>query len=161
MSGATNKITALYCRLSQEDARLGESLSIENQKAILLEYAKKNHFPNPVFFVDDGYSGTNYDRPGFQSMLVEIEAGRVGIVITKDLSRLGRNSALTGLYTNFTFPQYGVRYIAINDNYDTIDPNSVTTILRVLRTGSTSFTPAIPAERFGLSRRPRESVECR
>ena len=84
MSGATNKITALYCRLSQEDARLGESLSIENQKAILLEYAKKNHFPNPVFFVDDGYSGTNYDRPGFQSMLVEIEAGRVGIVITKD-----------------------------------------------------------------------------
>ena len=125
MSGATNKITALYCRLSQEDARLGESLSIENQKAILLEYAKKNHFPNPVFFVDDGYSGTNYDRPGFQSMLVEIEAGRVGIVITKDLSRLGRNSALTGLYTNFTFPQYGVRYIAINDNYDTIDPNSV------------------------------------
>ena len=91
MSGATNKITALYCRLSQEDARLGESLSIENQKAILLEYAKKNHFPNPVFFVDDGYSGTNYDRPGFQSMLVEIEAGRVGIVITKDLSRLGRH----------------------------------------------------------------------
>ena len=74
MSGATNKITALYCRLSQEDARLGESLSIENQKAILLEYAKKNHFPNPVFFVDDGYSGTNYDRPGFQSMLTEIEA---------------------------------------------------------------------------------------
>ena len=125
MSGATNKITALYCRLSQEDERLGESLSIENQKTILLEYAKKNHFPNPVFFVDDGYSGTNYDRPGFQSMLVEIEAGRVGIVITKDLSRLGRNSALTGLYTNFTFPQYGVRYIAINDNYDTIDPNSV------------------------------------
>ena len=125
MSGATNKITALYCRLSQEDARLGESLSIENQKAILLEYAKKNYFPNPVFFVDDGYSGTNYDRPGFQSMLTEIEAGHIGIVITKDLSRLGRNSALTGLYTNFTFPQYGVRYIAINDNYDTIDPNSV------------------------------------
>ena len=84
MSGATNKITALYCRLSQEDARLGESLSIENQKAILLEYAKKNHFPNPVFFVDDGYSGTNYDRPGFQSMLTEIEAGHIGIVITKD-----------------------------------------------------------------------------
>ena len=74
MSGATNKITALYCRLSQEDARLGESLSIENQKAILLEYAKKNHFPNPVFFVDDGCSGTNCGRPGFQRMLTEIEA---------------------------------------------------------------------------------------
>ena len=110
MSGATNKITALYCRLSQEDERLGESLSIENQKDILLDYAKKNHFSNPVFFVDDGYSGTNYDRPGFQSMLVEIEAGRVGIVITKDLSRLGRNSALTGLYTNFTFPTVGSQF---------------------------------------------------
>ena len=84
MSGATNKITALYCRLSQEDARLGESLSIENQKAILLEYAKKNHFPNPVFFVDDGYSGTNYDRPGFTALLEEIEAGRVDTLVVKD-----------------------------------------------------------------------------
>ena len=125
MLGATNKITALYCRLSQEDERAGESLSIENQKAILLQYAKEHHFPNPVFFVDDGVSGVTYDRPGFQAMLAEIEAGRVAIAITKDLSRLGRNSALTGLYTNFTFPQNGVRFIAINDNYDTIDPNSV------------------------------------
>ena len=69
---------------------------ISSQKAILLEYAKKNHFPNPVSFVDDGYSGTNYDRPGFQRMLAEIGAGRVGIVITKDLSRLGRNSVPAG-----------------------------------------------------------------
>lgn len=125
MSGATNKITALYCRLSQEDERAGESLSIENQKAILLSYAKEHHFPNPVFFVDDGVSGVTYDRPGFQAMLAEIEAGRVAIAITKDLSRLGRNSALTGLYTNFTFPQNGVRFIAINDSFDTADPNSV------------------------------------
>ena len=66
-----------------------------------------------------------YDRPGFQAMLAEIEAGRVAVAIAKDLSRLGRNSALTGLYTNFTFPQNGVRFIAINDNYDTIDPNRV------------------------------------
>ena len=77
MSGATNKITALYCRLSQEDERLGESLSIENQKDILLDYAKKNHFSNPVFFVDDGYSGTNYDRPGFQQMLSDFPAERL------------------------------------------------------------------------------------
>ena len=124
-SGATNKITALYCRLSQEDERLGESLSIENQKSILLAYAKERHFPNPTFFVDDGYSGVSYDRPGFQAMLKEIEAGRVAVCLSKDLSRLGRNSALTGLYTNFTFPQNGVRYIAINDNFDTSDPNSV------------------------------------
>ena len=124
MNGATNKITALYCRLSQEDERAGESLSIENQKDMLLRYAREHHFQNPTFFVDDGVSGVTYDRPGFQAMLAEIEAERVTVCITKDLSRLGRNSALTGLYTNFTFPQYGVRYIAINDNFDTIDPNS-------------------------------------
>ena len=105
MNGATNKITALYCRLSQEDERAGESLSIENQKDMLLRYAREHHFPNPTFFVDDGVSGVTYDRPGFQAMLAEIEAGRVAACISKDLSRLGRNSALTGLYTNFTFPQ--------------------------------------------------------
>ena len=92
---------------------------------MLLQYAKEHHFPNPTFFVDDGVSGVTYDRPGFQAMLAEIEAGRVAVAVTKDLSRLGRNSALTGLYTNFTFPQNGVRFIAINDNYDTIDPNRV------------------------------------
>lgn len=119
------KITALYCRLSQEDERYGDSVSIEHQKDILIRYAKENHFPNPVFFVDDGYSGTNFDRPGFQKMLAEIEAGKVGVLITKDLSRLGRNSAMVGLYTNFTFPQRGVRYIAINDNYDSIDQTSI------------------------------------
>ena len=125
MSGATSKITALYCRLSQEDERAGESLSIENQRSILLSYAKEHHFPNPVFFVDDGVSGVTYDRPGFQAMLAEIEAGNVAVCLTKDLSRLGRNSALTGLYTNFTFPQNGVRFIAINDSFDSADPNSV------------------------------------
>ena len=115
MLRATEKITALYCRLSQEDANEGDSNSITNQKDILLRYAKEHRFPNPTFFVDDGYSGTNYDRPGFQQMLSEIEAGKVVVVLTKDLSRLGRNSSLTGLYINFTFPKYSVRYIAIND----------------------------------------------
>ena len=124
MQRATDKITALYCRLSQEDANEGESNSIQNQEAILLQHAKEHRFPNPTFFVDDGYSGTNYDRPGFQAMLAEIEAGKVAVCCTKDLSRLGRNSSLTGLYINFTFPKYGVRYIAINDHFDTIDPNS-------------------------------------
>ena len=124
MLRATERITALYCRLSQEDANEGDSNSITNQKDILLRYAKEHRFPNPTFFVDDGYSGTNYDRPGFQQMLSEIEAGKVVVVLTKDLSRLGRNSSLTGLYINFTFPKYSVRYIAINDHFDTIDPNS-------------------------------------
>ena len=111
----------------KEDKKGGkedESNSIQNQKMILLQYAKEHRFPNPTFFVDDGYSGTNFDRPGFQAMLAEIEAGRVAACCTKDLSRLGRNSSLTGLYINFTFPKYNVRYIAINDHFDTIDPNS-------------------------------------
>ena len=72
---------------------------------MLLRYAREHHFPNPTFFVDDGVSGVTYDRPGFRAMLAEIEAGRVAVCISKDLSRLGRNSALTRLYTNFTFPQ--------------------------------------------------------
>ena len=91
---------------------------------MLLQCEKEYRFPNPTFFVDDGYSGTNFDRPDFQAMLAEIETGRVAVCCTKDLSRLGRNFSLTGLYINFTFPKYNVRYIAINDHFDTIDPNS-------------------------------------
>lgn len=125
MLRATDKITALYCRLSQEDSLEGESNSISNQKKLLLAYCKDHHLPNPVFFVDDGYSGTDYDRPGFQEMLDKIEAGQVGTLLTKDLSRLGRNSTLTGMFINITFAKHNVRYIAINDNYDTLNPNSV------------------------------------
>ena len=95
-----------------------------HNKFKLFHYAKSNHFPSPTFFIDDGWSGVSFERPGFQKMLAEIEAGNVGTVITKDLSRLGRNSSLTGLYINYTFPQYGIRYIAVNDHFDTIDPNS-------------------------------------
>ena len=131
MLRATDKITALYCRLSVEDTKDEKkngkedlSNSIQNQKAMLLQYARDHRFPHPTFFIDDGYSGVTYDRPGFQKMLDEIEAGHVGTVITKDLSRLGRNSALTGLYINYTFPQNDVRYIAINDHFDSINPNS-------------------------------------
>ena len=139
MLRATEKITALYCRLSQEDANEGDSNSITNQKDILLRYAKEHRFPNPTFFVDDGYSGTNYDRPGFQQMLSEIEAGKVVVVLTKDLSRLGRNSSLTGLYINFTFPKYSVRYIAINDHFDTIDPNSTDNDVAGIKNGFNDF----------------------
>ena len=125
MLRATDKITALYCRLSQEDERLGESLSIENQKRILEAYAKEHRFQNPVFFVDDGYSGTDFDRPGFQAMLEEIESDHVAVLLTKDLSRLGRNSTMTGMFINITFAKHNVRYIAINDNFDSADQNSV------------------------------------
>ena len=122
---ATEKITALYCRLSNEDSLDGESNSIQNQRRILSAYAKERRFPNPVFFVDDGYSGTDFDRPGFQEMLAEIEADHVTVVLTKDLSRLGRNSTMTGMFINITFAKHNVRYIAINDNFDTQNQNSV------------------------------------
>ena len=125
MLGATNKITALYCRLSQEDERTGESLSIENQRMMLEAYARQNHFTNISCFVDDGYSGVDFQRPGFQKMLEAIESDQVSTVIVKDLSRFSRNSAMSGMLINFTFAEHGVRFIAINDNYDTIDPNSV------------------------------------
>ena len=113
-----DKITALYCRLSKDDFNIGDSDSIVHQRAILEKYAEDNRFPNIRVFVDDGYSGVSFDRPGFQEMYKLIEAGKVGIVITKDLSRLGRNYIEVGNYTEFIFPRYGVRYIAINDNYD-------------------------------------------
>ena len=114
-----NTITALYCRLSRDDELVGDSNSITNQKAILKKYADDNGFKNTEFYVDDGYSGTNFNRPGFISMLDDIKSGKVSTVITKDLSRLGRNHIRTGEYIEIIFPDYNVRYIAINDNVDT------------------------------------------
>ena len=114
-----NKITALYCRLSQDDMLAGESNSITNQKEILLRYAKENGFVNPQIYADDGYSGTNFDRPDFQRMKADIENGKVGTVIVKDLSRLGREYLQTGYYTEMFFPEHDVRFIAIHDNVDT------------------------------------------
>ena len=95
----SNKITALYCRLSQEDMQAGESGSIQHQKRILEAYAKQNGFTNLRWYTDDGYSGANFQRPGFQAMLADIEAGKVGTVIVKDMSRLGRNYLQVGFYT--------------------------------------------------------------
>ncbi len=114
-----NKITALYCRLSQDDMLAGESNSITNQKEILRKYAQDNHFPDPHFYIDDGWSGTNFNRPDFQRMVSDMESGRIGTIITKDLSRLGRDYLMTGQYIELIFPEHDIRYIAINDNVDT------------------------------------------
>ena len=113
------KKTALYCRLSQDDGLKGDSNSIQNQKNILQKFAEDHHFPNPCFYVDDGFSGGNFQRPAFQQMISDMENGEIGIIVTKDLSRLGRNQLHTGLYIEERFPMFGVRYIAINDNVDT------------------------------------------
>ena len=114
------KYTALYCRLSRDDNLEGDSNSIQNQKLILKKYADDNGFSNTRFFIDDGYSGANFNRPAFEEMMEEVENGNVAVIITKDLSRLGRNQLHTGLYIEEIFPSNNVRYIAVNDSVDTL-----------------------------------------
>ena len=116
--------TALYLRLSRDDELQGESGSIQTQRMMLRQYASEHGLSVVDEYIDDGWSGTNFDRPGFQRMIDDIEDGRINCVVTKDLSRLGRNYILTGQYTEIYFPSKGVRYIAINDNVDTINGES-------------------------------------
>ena len=118
MNQQPEKITALYCRLSQDDALDGESNSITNQKALLSKYAADHGFRNTRFFVDDGFSGTSFQRPGFQEMMRYVEDYSVSAVIVKDLSRLGREYSYMGRLQDFIFPAYDVRFIAINDDID-------------------------------------------
>ena len=118
MKGNGTKITALYCRLSQDDGNVGDSMSIQSQKAILEKFAREMGKVAYAFYVDDGYSGTNFQRPSFQRMIADIEDGKIDTVITKDLSRLGRNYLESGAYIEVFFPQHHVRYIAVNDGVD-------------------------------------------
>jgi len=118
------KKTALYCRLSKDDEKAGESCSIETQKSMLMQYAKENSLLPVEFYVDDGYSGLNFDRPDFQRMIDDVVADKVHTVVTKDLSRLGRDHLGVGQYTEIYFPTHGIRYIAINDNVDTSNAHS-------------------------------------
>ncbi len=111
-------ITALYCRLSRDDGAEGESNSIANQKKLLAKYAKEHGFTNTKFYVDDGYTGTNFNRPGFQQMLEDMEMGYISTVIVKDSSRFGRNYLEVGQYTDYYFPEHNIRFIAINDCID-------------------------------------------
>ena len=116
----TDKITALYCRLSNDDDLQGESNSITNQKAILKKYADENGLGNTQFYVDDGFSGTNFNRPDFMRMMEDVKSGKISTIITKDLSRFGRDYLMTCQYIEMVLPDYDVRYIAINDNVDTL-----------------------------------------
>jgi len=114
------KITALYCRISLDDGGDNESMSISNQKSMLRDFAEKNGMFRHEYYVDDGYTGRNFNRPAFQRMIADIEAGKVGCVVTKDLSRLGRNYIEAGSYIEIFFPQHKVRYIAITDGVDSL-----------------------------------------
>lgn len=128
------RYTALYERLSRDDELKGESNSITNQKAYLEEYAKSQGFTNYRHFTDDGYSGTNFDRPGFQAMIAAVEAGEVDVVCVKDLSRFGRNYLKVGFYTEILFPDKGVRFIAINNGVDSENPteNDFTPFMNIM-----------------------------
>ena len=114
----SDKITALYCRLSRDDELSGESNSIKNQKLILSKYAENNKFQNIKFFVDDGYSGTTFTRPAFMEMMELAESGQIGTIIVKDHSRLGRNRLVVGQLLEEDFVRLNIRYIAIMDNID-------------------------------------------
>lgn len=117
-------VTALYERLSRDDEQEGESNSITNQKSLLQAYAQERGFTNCKHYTDDGYSGGNFDRPGWQQLLADIEAGIVKTVLVKDMSRVGRNYVETGFYTEVYFGRMGVRFIAINNNIDNDNPDS-------------------------------------
>lgn len=112
---AEEKITALYCRLSRDDELQGDSNSIINQKAILQKYADDNGFRNTFLFVDDGYSGTTFDRPDWNRLMGLVDEGKVGTIIVKDMSRLGRDYLKVGMYTEMVFPNADIRFIAINN----------------------------------------------
>ena len=120
MASHTEKYNILYGRLSQEDARLGDSNSIINQRLLLEKYAKDNGFENTIFLADDGYSGTNFDRPSWKKVIDMIENDKVETLIVKDLSRLGREYLQVGYYTEIFFPQKGIRFIAVNDSVDSL-----------------------------------------
>ena len=152
----TNQITALYCRLSQEDLRTGESLSIENQRLLLKEYADKNGFKNCQYYIYDGYSGVNKNRPDYVRMLKDIESGLVGTVIVKDQSRLGRDHLETGRLMEILFPSYDVRFIAISDGVDSINGLNDMSALRII---STISLHRIRAARSGQYRKPKENEE--
>lgn len=119
MAGQSKYNTALYLRLSKDDGTMSESSSIQTQKEMLTRYCRENGFAISQIYVDDGWSGTNTNRPSFQRMLSDIEDGKINCVITKDLSRLGRNYLETGSFTEIYFPEHNVRYIAVTDGVDT------------------------------------------
>ena len=114
----------IYVRLSQEDMRSGESLSIENQKLILTNYVAEQGCNLAETYVDDGYTGTDFNRPGVQRLLEDAKTGKINLIIVKDLSRFGRNYIQVGQYIDYIFPTYNIRFIALNDNVDTANTDA-------------------------------------
>ena len=151
MNRQSDKITAIYWRLSRDDELTGESNSIVNQKAILKKYAKEQGFRNIQFFVDDGYSGANFNRPDWNRMIELVKDDKIGVIIAKDMSRIGRNYLEVGLYTEMIFPQKGVRFIAINDGVDSANQqdNDFTPFLNIIKNISHSGKASNDFSLFG------------
>ena len=119
-----NYNVGIYCRLSRDDERTGESVSIENQREMLSRYVREQGWNLYAAYCDDGVSGTTFDRPGFNQMIADATAGKINLVLCKDLSRLGRDYIEAGKYTDVVFPSLGCRFIALNDGVDTIHKNN-------------------------------------
>lgn len=119
-----NYNVGIYVRLSQEDMRTGESLSVENQKMILTKYVKEQGWNIYNIYVDDGYTGTDFNRPAVQRLLEDAKTGKINLIIVKDLSRFGRNYIQIGQYIDYIFPTYNIRFIALNDNVDTANKDT-------------------------------------
>lgn len=153
MDRQSNKITALYCRLSRDDENEGDSNSIAHQIEILTKYCKDHSIVQYKVYKDDGFSGTNFNRPGFKEMLADIEAGLIGAVIVKDMSRFGRNYLEVGLYTEIRFPEMGVRFIAVNDGVDSDDQmgNDFTPFRNIIKN--------LCCLRGGIYKRPSDSTK--
>ena len=141
-------ITALYCRLSRDDELQGDSNSIINQKKILQKYALEHGYTNFRFYIDDGISGTTFNRPGFQEMIADVEAGIVKRVIIKDMSRFGRDYLQVGMYTEIMFPEHDVHFIAVNDGVDSTQ-------------GDNEFTPFRNIINEWYAKRHQQENPCR
>ena len=124
MAKQTTYNAGIYVRLSKDDERAGESLSIENQKLILTKYVAEQGWNIVDIYVDDGYSGTSFDRPAVTRLLEDAKAGKINLIIVKDLSRFGRNYIQVGQYIDYIFPTYNIRFIALNDNVDTANKDT-------------------------------------
>ena len=116
--------TGLYLRLSRDDEKAGESMSIENQRTILRKFVSENDGTIADEYIDDGWSGTDFDRPGVKRLLDDAKDGKIDTIVVKDLSRFGRNYIQVGQYIDYIFPAYGIRFIALSDNVDTAERGS-------------------------------------
>ena len=143
------KWVALYVRLSRDDDNEGDSNSISHQVEILTKYAKEHGIENFKIYKDDGFSGTNFNRPGFQEMMSDIESGLVSMVVVKDMSRFGRNYLEVGMYTEIRFPEMGVRFIAVNDGVDSEREDNDFTPFRNIINGDIALDPVHPAPPHG------------